>query len=65
VPPWARPTSSSGSVRPREDILVDAGRYTYVPKPDRYVSRMMPAHNLVTVDGKNSYVCQDSWSYSK
>jgi hypothetical protein len=48
-----------------EDILVDAGRYTYVPKPDRYVFKDDAAHNLVTVDGKNSYVCQDSWSYSK
>lgn len=48
-----------------EDVLVDAGRYTYVPKPDRYAFKDSSAHNLVTVDRKNSYVCEDSWTYSK
>lgn len=48
-----------------EDVLVDSGRYTYVPKPDRYEFKNSSAHNVITVDGKNSYSCKDSWEYSK
>ncbi|HHV32887.1 MAG TPA: heparinase [Clostridiales bacterium] len=48
-----------------EDILIDAGRYTYVDKPERYEFKDSTAHNTCTVDGRNFYVCQDSWGCSK
>ena len=47
------------------DILIDPGRYTYVDKPERYEFKDSSAHNLVTIDGMNSYVKKDSWEYSK
>ena len=44
-----------------EDILIDPGRFTYVPKDDRYWYKMPWAHNTVTVDGTDLYACIDSW----
>lgn len=48
-----------------EDILVDAGRYTYVPKAERYEFKDSTAHNTTIVDGQNFTVCKDSWECSK
>ena len=48
-----------------EDILIDPGRYTYVDKPERYEFKDSHAHNVVTLDGMDSYVKKDSWEYSK
>ncbi|MDC7229090.1 MAG: alginate lyase family protein [Sphaerochaetaceae bacterium] len=48
-----------------EDLLVDAGRYTYVPKSERYEFKDSSAHNTTTVDNKNFTVCKDSWECSK
>ncbi|MEF2071096.1 alginate lyase family protein [Consotaella aegiceratis] len=48
-----------------EDILIDPGRYTYVDKPERYEFKDSDAHNTTTVDGRNFYVCTDSWGCSK
>ena len=48
-----------------EDILVDAGRYTYVPKAERYEFKDSTAHNTTTVDKKNFTICKDSWECSK
>jgi len=48
-----------------QDILVDPGRYTYVPKSDRYEFKDSASHNTLTIDGKGSYACKDSWEYSK
>ncbi|MBN1501830.1 MAG: alginate lyase family protein [Spirochaetes bacterium] len=48
-----------------EDILVDAGRFTYVDCPERYFFKDPPAHNTVIVDGSFFTVCKDSWECSK
>jgi hypothetical protein len=48
-----------------EDILSDAGRYTYVFGKDRIAFKEMRAHNTVMVDGEDLYVCKDSWLYEK
>jgi hypothetical protein len=48
-----------------EDILVDAGRFTYVDKPERYLFKDPHAHNTITVDGQDFTVCIDSWGCSK
>ncbi len=48
-----------------EDLLVDPGRYTYVPKAERYEFKDPTAHNTTTVDHKNFTVCKDSWECSK
>ena len=48
-----------------EDVLVDAGRYTYVPKKERYEFKDCTAHNTTTVDHENFTVCKDSWECSK
>lgn len=48
-----------------EDILIDAGRYTYVNKPDRYEFKDPSGHNTCTVDHVNFCVCADSWGCSK
>jgi len=44
-----------------EDILVDAGRYTYVFGDDRIRYKETRAHNVLMADGKDFYVCKDSW----
>ncbi len=48
-----------------EDVLMDAGRFTYVAKPERYEFKDCTAHNTTTVDGENFTVCKDSWECSK
>ncbi len=48
-----------------EDILMDAGRYTYVDGPARYAFKDPSAHNTMTVDGLDFTVCKDSWECSK
>ncbi len=48
-----------------EDVLVDAGRYTYVPGHDRFEFKDPSYHNTITVDEKPFYVCKDSWECSK
>lgn len=48
-----------------EDILIDAGRFTYVDKPERYEFKDPSAHNTSTVDNQKFCVCQDSWGCSK
>ncbi|WP_069998964.1 alginate lyase family protein [Cellulosilyticum sp. I15G10I2] len=48
-----------------EDILIDAGRYTYVDKPERYLFKDPAAHNTITVDGLDFTVCKDPWECSK
>ena len=44
-----------------EDILTDAGRYTYVNKPERFEFKNSSAHNTVTVDDEEVYTPVDSW----
>jgi len=44
-----------------EDILIDPGRYTYVPGSQRYLYKSPQAHNTLTVDGVDMYACIDSW----
>jgi hypothetical protein len=48
-----------------EEVLVDAGRYTYVPGDDRFTFKDPSYHNTITVDGKPFYVCKDSWECTK
>ncbi|WP_461213699.1 alginate lyase family protein [Lacticaseibacillus sp. GG6-2] len=43
------------------DVLVDAGRYTYVDKADRYEFKMLPAHNTIIVDGFDPHHYDQSW----
>lgn len=47
-----------------KDFLVDAGRYTYVPGPDRYMYKNNFAHNVVVLDGESLYPEKDSWECS-
>lgn len=48
-----------------EDILTDAGRFTYVFGPRRCEFKDSSAHNTTTVDGKHFYTLKDSWECSK
>ena len=48
-----------------EDVLTDAGRFTYVAGPDRYGFKNPDAHNTLTVDHQFFTVCRDSWECSK
>ena len=48
-----------------EDVLTDAGRFTYVPGPDRFAFKDPTAHNTITVDNRFFTVCRDSWECSK
>lgn len=45
-----------------EDILLDAGRYTYVFGPERLRYKQTAAHNVCMVDGIDCYQCTDSWA---
>jgi len=45
-----------------EDIFIDPGRYTYVPKEERYFYKRPCAHNTITVDGIRLYEPNDSWA---
>lgn len=44
-----------------EDVLTDAGRYTYVDGPDREWFKSAFAHNTILVDGKDHVICKGSW----
>ncbi len=48
-----------------EDVLVDPGRYTYVPGPERYWFKSSEAHNTVLVDATDTYEAKDSWEYRR
>lgn len=48
-----------------EDILLDAGRFTYVNKAERFEFKDSTAHNTSTVDGKSVYTYVDSWECGK
>lgn len=48
-----------------EDVLVDAGRYTYVDGAERFWFKEAAAHNTVVVDGKGFSPCKTSWIYEK
>ena len=48
-----------------EDVLTDAGRFTYVSGNDRFEFKNPTAHNTITVDGRFFTVCRDSWECSK
>lgn len=48
-----------------EDVLMDAGRYNYVPGPKRFEFKDPTAHNTILVDGQFFSVCKDSWECSK
>ncbi len=51
-----------------EDVLTDAGRYTYVPDKDRFALKSAFQHNTLVVDGKDHTVNQpgsEGWGYLK
>lgn len=48
-----------------EDVLIDAGRYTYVNTPLRRELKLPAAHNTTRVDGMDFSTCLDSWGYGK
>lgn len=48
-----------------EDILVDAGRYTYVDNEIRRRLKAPSSHNTVCIDGENFCTCVDSWGCSR
>lgn len=48
-----------------EDVLMDAGRFTYVDGEDRRQFKDPASHNTLTVDGRPFYVYKDSWECSK
>ncbi|NLW11125.1 MAG: hypothetical protein GX028_03820, partial [Clostridiaceae bacterium] len=48
-----------------ENVLTDAGRYSYVFGPDRVQFKELRAHNTIMADGHDLYVCKDSWEVSR
>lgn len=48
-----------------EDVLTDAGRYSYVNTPLRRQLKQPAAHNTTRVDGADFSECLDSWGYSR
>lgn len=48
-----------------EDILRDAGRYTYTDTKERYELKKAHAHNTVLVDHKPFTELIDTWGYAK
>lgn len=48
-----------------EDVLIDAGRYTYVAGPDRFFFKDPNMHNTITVDNQFFCICKDSWECTK
>lgn len=48
-----------------EDVLVDAGRYSYVFGSGRVEFKEMRAHNTILVDNHELYLCKDSWECSR
>lgn len=47
-----------------EDILVDSGRYTYVPGRERSGFKSAAAHNTLLADGEEYTQCLDAWDVS-
>lgn len=47
------------------DILVDAGRYTYVVELGRFRLKEANAHNTITMNQQPFTVCNDAWGYHK
>lgn len=48
-----------------EDILVDAGRYTYVDGPARRELKSAAAHNTLRLDGREFTTYRDTWSWGE
>ncbi len=48
-------------VRKGKDFLVDAGRFTYVKGPNRFMFKNNYAHNVAVVDKHSLYPEKDSW----
>lgn len=48
-----------------EDVLMDAGRFTYVSGEKRFEYKDPAGHNTITVDDEPFTVCKDSWECSK
>lgn len=48
-----------------EDILIDAGRYTYVDKKERYELKGGRAHNTIIVDDEEFIKASNPWYCSK
>lgn len=48
-----------------EDVLMDAGRYTYVTGQDRFAFKDPVSHNTMIIDGEFFTVNADSWMCSK
>lgn len=44
-----------------EDVLMDAGRYTYAFTEDRKYFKSLAAHNTIKVDDRDLYLPLDSW----
>ena len=44
-----------------EDVLMDAGRYTYSFNSGRTDYKKLQAHNTLMVDNHDLYICKDSW----
>ncbi len=45
-----------------EDILIDAGRHSYVFGEGRVPYKELDAHNTIRVNRRDIYVCKDSWA---
>lgn len=48
-----------------EDILVDAGRYTYVDSPLRLSLKSPAGHNVTLLDGQPFTECTATWEYDR
>lgn len=48
-----------------EDVLMDAGRYTYVAGPDRFSFKDPVSHNTLIADGEYFTENEDSWMCSR
>lgn len=48
-----------------EDVLMDAGRFTYVTGDDRFEFKDPTAHNTLIADKKFFTICKDNWECSK
>lgn len=48
-----------------EDILIDAGRYTYVDSPLRLSLKLPAGHNVTLLDGQPFTECTATWEYDR
>ena len=48
-----------------EDILIDAGRYTYVDSPLRLSLKSPAGHNVTLLDGQPFTECTATWEYGR